>query len=525
MRKRAPRPRSAADGFCLAVCLLFALAHILFFHNKFFDINRSKYYLFVCAMPAAALTALILRLCGRPWRRGLRAPDLPAAGMAILLIAAAASACLARDPRAAWTGSEGRCAGGLFYMALALLYVLGRRAVRAFGPGGRAALAVEGTLVAGGAVCAAVGILNFLGYDPLVFYVETLKPIYHNDFISTIGNINFFSAYMCLMAALAAGLFLRLPGRGRWLCLAAFALCWMGVLAARSESGMVGMAALGVAAAAAPARSQKEAGRLALLPATACLAVWVLRRLLILRRGHYMELYDSIARTLLRAPVAMLAGGVLLLALAAALLRSPERPGILRGVRAAQRAFVIAAFAAAALAAGLIFYYTVLAPQAEPPLAALRMDERWGTFRGFIWRKTAQLWREFPLLQKILGVGPDCLRPLLVEKCYDEMVALTGILFDNAHNEFLQLLVTTGALGLAGYVLLAASSLRAAWRDRTEPAAFAAFVALCAHLAQSVFNIAQPETTPAVFLLFALAAGVSGKEDIHAIREDARPRQ
>jgi hypothetical protein len=93
------------------------------------------------------------------------------------------------------------------------------------------------------------------------------------------------------------------------------------------------------------------------------------------------------------------------------------------------------------------------------------------------------------------------------------MVTLTGILFDNAHNEFLQLLITTGAAGLLGYLLLVVGAMRSVWRGmRKNAAMYAVYLALCAHLAQSFFNIAQPETTPAVFLLLAVAAGTGRRK-------------
>jgi len=138
----------------------------------------------------------------------------------------------------------------------------------------------------------------------------------------------------------------------------------------------------------------------------------------------------------------------------------------------------------------------------------LRMDKNWGTFRGFIWKKTVVLYGQLPFVHKLFGIGPDCLKPLLVNKCYDEMVQLTGILFDNAHNEYLQLLITTGAVGLLGYLTMIFGAMRSlARRMHDQPAMLACFLALCAHLVQSVFNIAQPETTPAVFLLLAVGAG------------------
>ncbi|MDO4739615.1 MAG: O-antigen ligase family protein [Eubacteriales bacterium] len=510
LRERIGREGLLSRGLCAVHVLFFALVHILFFRNGFFDINRSKYSLLLCACALTAGLGLIF-LCAEhilrgPYasRGGFRLRAGPA-GALLLTCAAFASACLCPDPLAGLTGSEGRCMGALCIAAMCFLYACCLHARLG-------ALPVVGALTVSGVLCAGLGVLNFLRFDPLGFYVPALQPIYHDDFISTIGNINFFSAYMCLMLGLCAGLFLRTDGRRAYLWLLPLCLCMMGLLAARSESGFVGLAAVALAMCAGKMRSMREAGRACVLLGALALSCALLGALVCWRGEHTMELYPGIATTLLRSPRAVLLLGALALGGAAFFFTRRESAANVHRLRRAQNALLLLAAAALAAVVGLMVYFTALRPDAplSGPMALLRMDVRWGTFRGFIWQKTAALYAQLPPLQKLLGVGPDLLKPLLEAECYDEMVRLTGILFDNAHNEYLQLLITTGALGLAGYLLMVAGALRALWQNmREQPALFGCFLALCAHLAQAAFNIAQPETTPAVFLLLAVGTAAA----------------
>ena len=418
---------------CLGVCLIFALTHILFFHNKFFDINRSKYCLFAYGMYAAVLPVGACLILEALRSRNVGRPRLATWGMLLLLASAGVSVLLASDRMTALTGSGGRLAGGIFFGALGILYACGLRACAApepvAKPGGKAApqaarrrrmpepaALLACALLVSGSLCAALGILNFLDWDPLDFYTSSLPEVYHSDFISTIGNINFFSACMCPLAALAAGLYVRGQGRGRLLALPPFLLCFMGVLAGHSNSGMAGLAALGLAALAFPSRIQREAARLLVLPGSACAAAGLLGLIAAARGGQTMDFSDSVAHALLTAPGLTFPCGAVLLGAAALLFFRPERSAVLRWFNRVRKAALACAGLGLAAVVALMIYYTRVAPSADVPSALLRMDDNWGTFRGNIWRKTVSVWRELPLHQKLFGVGPECYGALL-ESC------------------------------------------------------------------------------------------------------------
>lgn len=513
LRRRIGREHLLSRGLCEGYTVLFALVHILYFRNGFFDINRCKYYLLVYGALAAAGLCGVCLCIERFWKEpdmlyARRRPMSGPIGAVLLVLACIVSVCISNDPLAAITGSAGRYAGGLCIGAMCVLYAC---RLWAQGPVWPAA----GALALSGGLCALLGVLNFLRFDPLNFYVPSLQEIYHNDFISTIGNINFFSAYMCLIMGLCAGWFLKAQKKTACLLLVPYALGVMGLLAARSESGFMGFAAIFLGMCIGKMRSMREAGRAFVLLGTFALSALLLAILVYHRGGETMELYAGIATSLLHAPWLLVGLAVFCAAAAAFFFTRRETPENARRLRILQNVLVCLAALVVAAVVALMVYFTAFDTASPLSGAAgyLRMDNHWGTFRGFIWKKTLVLYEKLPLVHKLFGIGPDSLKPLLVEHCYDEMVQLTGILFDNAHNEYLQLLITTGAVGLAGYLLMVAGAMCSLRRRMHEnPVLFGCFLALCAHLVQSVCNIAQPETTPAVFLLLAIGAGTGRKK-------------
>ena len=92
---------------------------------------------------------------------------------------------------------------------------------------------------------------------------------------------------------------------------------------------------------------------------------------------------------------------------------------------------------------------------------------------------------------------------------YDEMLAVTGTVYDSAHNEYLQYLVTMGAFGLITYVGLIITSIRncvKTWKD--EPVMLAVLMLIVSYITQAFVNVEQPITTPFLFLFVAIAAGI-----------------
>ena len=81
-------------------------------------------------------------------------------------------------------------------------------------------------------------------------------------------------------------------------------------------------------------------------------------------------------------------------------------------------------------------------------LSIFDFNYKWGTYRGYIWTKCVELFNEAPLMRKLFGYGQETVRMLTVSNFHDEMLDITGKVYDNAHNELLQYLLTIGFLEL-----------------------------------------------------------------------------
>ena len=138
----------------------------------------------------------------------------------------------------------------------------------------------------------------------------------------------------------------------------------------------------------------------------------------------------------------------------------------------------------------------------------LTFDDKWGSYRGYIWRKIVEVYGDAPFVNKLFGYGNESVRVTLKAACYNEMVQVTGKVYDNAHNELLQYLFTTGILGLLSYLALVGSSIVYMWKHAKEHAWICVcLAATVAYFAQSVLNLNQPITTPLFFVFMAMGVG------------------
>jgi O-antigen ligase len=135
----------------------------------------------------------------------------------------------------------------------------------------------------------------------------------------------------------------------------------------------------------------------------------------------------------------------------------------------------------------------------------LRFDgHTWGNKRGYVWSRLLELYKGFPLFRKMIGTGSETIEMLMQTNFGSDMVAKTGMNFDNAHNELLQYLITQGLLGLLSYLLFVGSAIRDGFKKGERFQKAAALCGVC-YLAQSVVNISQAITTPLFFVILALA--------------------
>ena len=133
----------------------------------------------------------------------------------------------------------------------------------------------------------------------------------------------------------------------------------------------------------------------------------------------------------------------------------------------------------------------------------LIFNDDWGTYRGTAWRITAESWLAQPLWRKLFGVGPGMMHTAVAEWAgagiTDRMKT-----FYAAHNEYLELLLTTGVAGLAAWLWFVAVHLRKAAQNWLRPGVAPVTMALVSYLAHAVISIRVSMIFPEIMLLFAL---------------------
>lgn len=140
-------------------------------------------------------------------------------------------------------------------------------------------------------------------------------------------------------------------------------------------------------------------------------------------------------------------------------------------------------------------------------------NDSWGTNRGYIWRIALDLYKKFPIYHKLFGYGPDTFG-ILTQKYYlDDMKNTYGVIFDNAHNEYLQYLITTGIVGLFSYIVLIFSSIiRMIKNSKDNPTIIAITLSIICYCTQAIVNINSLIVTPIMFLLLTIGLSLTNNK-------------
>lgn len=135
--------------------------------------------------------------------------------------------------------------------------------------------------------------------------------------------------------------------------------------------------------------------------------------------------------------------------------------------------------------------------------------DEWGNNRGFIWKQGLDYYVSAGLKDKLIGLGPDSVGLVFHWNYGISATVINGSTYDNLHNLYLQILITTGAIGfltfaalciVAIYNLLRKSENNSSGENYNIPIAMAAV----SYLAQSVVNISSPATLGILVVLVSV---------------------
>lgn len=418
--------------------------------------------------------------------------------------------------QAAWMGAEGWYMGVVAQMLFVLLYFV-------FSRNDFSVKWLAGCMAVGSAICFIIGILQRMGIN--VGYLHYGMPDYViKDFISTIGNRTWYSAYACVVATIGIFLFWHGQSRRDQLIWGIYsAVGFGGLIAANSDSTY---AALAVMFVGLLVLSVGCAERLKALCRVIGLFFGTNLLLCFVREIWAKQSPDARGFTRYIYDWRWMAAGLLVSVAAFFLFRlyisrqagqpakrvdSDIRDKLQRGCL-----FLIAT-GAIVLVILVILNSTGMLEQwfhVTFQNSYLYFDDAWGDARGWTWKKTVEMFKDLPLFHQLFGVGADSFGYYAyTHPVYAQEFSLfwTDEILLNAHNEWLNMVFCQGIVGGVAYLGIFVSAACSCFRKTKEchPLVYAIGLSLIVYMAHNFFGYQQICVTGIVFILLGITQNKS----------------
>lgn len=499
MNKLTKSSLSAANVLGAIGTLTLLCVYPLFITNSYHNITVSKFLFFVLASAAFAAICAIARIAsGKPFEFKERLKSdapLPYADifMALLLLVATVSCVTSRYRLSALSGGMGRRMGLIMFIAIALAYFfiakfnkLGRYQFYAFG--------IILMIMCFYTLCQHVS-FDFLGLQARV--TATSKK----NFVGFLGNINVYSSFVCLGSGLSTYMFTHAKNKAErifWTvgCIAGF----FGIVTANTDGGYAAFAAMFALLAVICAKDRKTFEKFFFVTfmfffvAGAFFAIRTLA-------GEKAFPLSFLTKTLINPKIVVT--GLLISTIFILIIRLTNLSD--SAIIIIRKVIIGLLVTAVTVVAAAVIYVSFINTEIELGRLEhyLRFSDHWGTDRGFIWSHLLKAFAKFPLDKKIVGYGEETVAYIMMEAYGAKGAARLGYYFDNAHNDFIQYLVTIGISGLLSYICLIISAIATCIRSDSVHKKAIAF-AIVIFVIQSLVNITQPITTPLLFVFIAL---------------------
>lgn len=513
---------SIISGVISLCILLLVVVFPLIYDNSYFNILETKYrcyYLSVLGMMAILLVLslvmmaidfmefkgehtkeLFARLAPKNWKTTFHVPD---AAVLVFLLVAVISTLQSDYLFEAFWGNEGRYTG----LFLLLLYVSAYFIISRFWK--VKGWCLEAFLISGMIMCL-IGITDYFQLDILDFRAN-IKPEQSTIFTSTVGNINTYTAYVALIMGFATVKFAtaRKLYQSVWyyVCMV---ISFFAIIMGCSDNAYLALGALFGFLPLLLFKSRTGMRRYLLVAATFFTTIQVIDFINAKYAAQVIGL-DSLFKVLVNFS-GLLYVVIALWLLTAGLYYFDKKKTNSNELGTLPTKIWIGVLVAAAAAICFLLYDANAGGNAERygSLGSyLVFNDSWGTNRGYIWKEAIRLYGDFPLMHKLFGYGPDTFGILTVREIQIEMLNATGQIFDSAHNEYLQYLITIGPIGLAAYIIFLVSAGRRMVKNAAKnPYVIGCFFAMLCYGVQAVVNLNLPIATPVMWVL--ISAGMAG---------------
>ncbi|MCD7807101.1 MAG: O-antigen ligase family protein [Lachnospiraceae bacterium] len=489
--------------------LLLLVVLPLYMEDGMIQIGNVKYYffrnrtlLFVILISVCGL--FVLKSCRWTWSW---------VDIAVLAFAAASllSFCLSSDKQTAFWGYEGWYMGLFSQLLFVWIYFAVSR-----GYDGEEYVWI--LAAAGAAVVFALGILNRMGFDPLGIYdgvkgigvyamLDDGNWVYHH-MLSTIGNENWYCGYASVTSGICLYYGYSQTGWKKIVGLTGTLISFMTLVTQGSETAYF----------------------------VILLMLLVLLMVSLDQRKNFMSFLDVVLMLPLACVLLQIYGSVsaaglrmnddsslkdfvlwkgwgtvlifFLILLAVEMIRERKNKTDLIAGKPLRKA------AAVSLVCGVIIAVVLLILcQVSDPVwgvfhnnGYLRFSYSWGSYRGGLWYMAIFSWLHGGFKNILFGVGPDCFANAVYGTFNVGEIISDVVIYANAHNEWLNMLVNEGVFGAVSYVSIFLCAFFRIWKNRAgKGILLAALLAIGGYLANGMFSFQQTVSTPLIFAVLGMA--------------------
>lgn len=365
------------------------------------------------------------------------------------------------------------------------------------------------------AVVFLLGYVNRFSVYPLDMKVENVQ------FISTIGNINWYCGYLVTILFGGIALFWLGVGQKRWQRILLGLYVSVGFATLVTQGSSSGILTLAVMLVVLFCLSAADSGRmlrfwqLVMILAAVCLFTYGIRRL-VPEQFNYLETSTELLTNSI-LPFIMTAVSGMILMLILFWTKKGNYPMGLSKVLGKAAAIVSVATLVGLI--GLIAFNTanpgILGRLSESSLFTFTPE--WGSMRGATWSAGLGIFAQQNFLHKLIGVGPDCMSAFLYKEGSQELVSMVTRCFGtnaltNAHNEWLTVLVNMGLIGFIGYAgMMSTAIARFLKSNQANGIVIACGFSILAYTINNMFSFQQAMSTITVFVLMGAGEAFARK--------------
>lgn len=504
-----------------AYVLLMLVAMPLFYHDKYFDIGDFKFEMYakitsvmlaiagialiahvICFMKKQGSMEAVLQYLKEAVRR-LTVLDWFVIGFAVISVM---SYLLSDFKDATLYGYSGWNMGLLSQLSFVLLYFLVSRFWCETWK--RDLIWV---LCIASAIAFLLAILHRFMIDPLGFY-EGIDSSYYIQFLTTIGQATWYSSFLCTVLPVGVVLFWYCDQKWQRICLGIY--CFLGfssLVTQNSDSAFLALGAICFALFCLSFGSAKECKRFLETMILALASMRIMGILQIAFSDRAVQL-DKLSVFFSQHYALWIVLAVLILAyvwICWADKKNQFRIEDWKWLRTLAVILLICGFF-------VVLALIVLTTRGELPsmLAGLydtqyfNFNSDWGNSRGFTWSYSAKMFAEYPFKEKLFGVGPDGFSSYTYLHYAEEVSAKWGDnVLTNAHNEWFNMLINEGILGIISYAGIFLSAAVLFIKNRKKEIMLSAVtVCIFSYMVHNIFCYQQVMCTPIIFILLGIGA-------------------